>query len=185
MGENNSFFDPLDPWDPATGPDGGRGDGGGGDGDGDGKMGCLLLVFVSAATALETGAACTSTIAKDSSTAGCQAFCEAGSAKKHCSCCKCKACFSPLMSGFMASHGGFSYIEQDGEPYHTPCHRAKFGAKCAACSGLLEDKFLLAEGQKYHAHCFVCAECAGPLHGGYLLGRERQFLCGKPCGRGR
>ena len=87
----------------------------------------------------------------------------------HARCFVCAACAEPFDDGV--------FVAREGEPDHRTCYADAFGPKCAGCGKGLAGKHIVVEGAKYHAACFVCAECGGTLGGGFGPGPDGRPYC--------
>lgn len=56
--------------------------------------------------------------------------------------------------GTMLTNQGF--YERDFKPYCQTCYETMFCPRCAACAEPIVDTAVIALGEKYHQHCFIC-----------------------------
>ena len=74
----------------------------------------------------------------------------------HRDCWKCAACSLVL-------EGPYSTGPLDTLPYHAACYQEKFGRRCAACNKALVGAYSTVDGQALHKECFRCAACQGVI----------------------
>ena len=99
---------------------------------------------------------------------------EAVGGKWHPACFVCSVCKKPF------DDGCFVWNAKEGKPLHKACHTeaaAADGPKCENCGQLLDGKYVVVQGKKYHAACFVCGVCGCTLKGGYGMSTEGKPLC--------
>lgn len=76
----------------------------------------------------------------------------------HAECFKCDFCGAALQSQCLVKYG---------RPYCAACERRLYGEYCDACDQPIASTVTHALGKTFHAACFVCARCKGPLAEGY------------------
>lgn len=74
----------------------------------------------------------------------------------HRDCWRCAACSLVL-------EGQFNTGPLDNLPYHPACYQEKFGKQCTACNKALVGAYSTVNGQALHKECFKCAACQGVI----------------------